>query len=173
MPRYIVRIKDREYDIALDYLADRLEATVNGNKRDIVVHRLRDTRSLVLIDHRSYEVDIRSNGATGSSGEKIVFVRGRDIHLTVEDYALAQMNKAAGRTSTLTVESSFRAPMPGLVVQIRVQPGQEIKAGDPLIVIEAMKMENVLKARCSGTVKSIPVSIGQSVEKGDTLVEFA
>jgi len=173
MPRYIARIKDREYDITLEYLSDRLEATINGQKHEIVVHRLRDTRSLVLIDNRSHEVDVRSNGVKGASAEKIVFLRGRDIHVTIEDYALAQMNKAAGLTSAISHEASFRAPMPGLVVQIRVQPGQEVKAGDPLVVIEAMKMENVLKARTSGVVKSIPAAIGHSIEKGDILVEFA
>ncbi|MEW5795560.1 MAG: biotin/lipoyl-containing protein [Candidatus Zixiibacteriota bacterium] len=172
MPRYIAKIKDREYDITLDYLADRVVANINGQKREVVVHRLRDTRSLVLIDNRSYEVDIRSNGAAGASAEKIVFLRGRDVHVTVENYALAQMNKAAGKSSPSTSETSFRAPMPGLVVQIRVQPEQEIKVGDPLIVIEAMKMENILKARTAGVVRSVPVAVGKSVEKGDILVEF-
>jgi len=172
MPRYTVTVREREYDISLDYRADHLEATVNGERRHIVAHKLRDTRWLLLIDNHSFEVDVRGNGSRTATGERTVFSRGRDIPVVIEDYTLSQMRRTAGFKGEVSRESQFRAPMPGMVVQIRVQPGQEIKAGEPLVVIEAMKMENVLKARAAGTVKSVPVSIGQSVEKGDILLEF-
>jgi biotin carboxyl carrier protein len=172
MPRYTVTVNDREYDITLDYLADRLDATVNGRKRTVVVHRLQDTRALILIDNHSLEVDVRTDGAGTVSGERIVFMRGREIPVIVEDYALAQLRKTAGIAGAAKAETVFRAPMPGLVVQVRVEVGMQVKAGDPLVVIEAMKMENVLKARTAGRVKTVPVTSGQSVEKGDTLVEF-
>ncbi len=172
MPRYTVTVDAREYDIRLDYFPDRLEAVVNGRRRRVVVHKLQDTRSLVLIDNRSLEVDVRSNGAGTASGERIVFMRGREIPVVVEDYSLAQMRKAAGISSQAETDAAFKAPMPGLVIDIRVEPGQLVKSGDPLVVVEAMKMENVLKAKVPGTIKTIAVSAGQSIEKGDTLVEF-
>lgn len=172
MPRYTVTVRDREYDIRLEYRPDHIEATVNGRLRQVVVHKLRDTRWLLLIDHLSFEADVRSDSARTVSGERTVFTRGRDIPLVIEDYSLAQMRKAAGFGGPALVESRFKAPMPGLVTQIRVEPGQDVNAGDPLVVIEAMKMENVLKAKGPGKVKAIPVQIGQSVEKGNTLVEF-
>jgi len=172
MPRYTVTVDGREYDIALDYLADRLEATVNGQRRRIEVHRLQDTRSLILIDNRSLEVDVRTNGLGAVSAERIVFMRGREIPVTVEDYALAQLRKTSGMTSAVRIETSFKAPMPGLVVQVRVKRGQKVNAGEPLVVIEAMKMENALKAKTAAKIKAVRVSVGQSVEKGDTLVEF-
>lgn len=172
MPRYTVTVQDREYDIKLVYRPDHLEATINGKRRRIVVHNLHDTRWLFLIDNHSLEIDIRSNGSPTVTGERMVFLRGHDIPVIVEDYALAQMRKVAGISSADTTELHFKAPMPGLVVQIRVEPGQQVNAGDPLVVIEAMKMENVLKARASGKVRAVAVSIGQSVEKGNTLVEF-
>ncbi len=66
----------------------------------------------------------------------------------------------------------LKAPMPGLVIEIRVKAGDTVKKGDPIIVLEAMKMENVLKATGEGTVKSIEVQKSQSVEKGQVLIIF-
>lgn len=64
------------------------------------------------------------------------------------------------------------APMPGRIVQVAVQIGQELQPGDELLSLEAMKMENVLKAEGTGIVKAILVSPNQVVEKGAVLIEF-
>ncbi len=64
------------------------------------------------------------------------------------------------------------APMPGMVLEIGVEVGQEIEAGAPLLILEAMKMENVIKSIGSGKVKEILVSQGQAVEKNQLLIEF-
>jgi pyruvate carboxylase subunit B len=64
------------------------------------------------------------------------------------------------------------APMPGLVVRVNVQPGDEVQAGQPLVVMEAMKMENELRATAAGVVASVRVQAGVAVEKGTVLVEL-
>lgn len=66
----------------------------------------------------------------------------------------------------------LKAPMPGRVVGIAVTAGMEVKPGDPLLTLEAMKMENVLKAEGIGVVKSILVAAQQVVDKGSLLIEF-
>ncbi|RMF01650.1 MAG: biotin/lipoyl-binding protein [Bacteroidetes bacterium] len=65
------------------------------------------------------------------------------------------------------------APMPGLVLQIMVQVGDQVAEGDPLIILEAMKMENVIKAAGSGQVAHIEVTAGEAVEKGQLLLRMA
>ena len=65
------------------------------------------------------------------------------------------------------------APMPGLVVRVHVAVGDTVAAGQPLVVIEAMKMENELRALAAGTVRAIHATPGQPVEKGAVLVELA
>jgi biotin carboxyl carrier protein len=63
--------------------------------------------------------------------------------------------------------------MPGLVLRIQVQQGQAVVAGQPIVALEAMKMENELRATAPGVVQTIAVVAGQAVEKGAVLVEFA
>ena len=60
----------------------------------------------------------------------------------------------------------------GLIVDVRVTPGQAVLKGDPLLVLEAMKMENILKAPTDGTIASIRVALRDSVQKGQVLVQF-
>jgi biotin carboxyl carrier protein len=62
--------------------------------------------------------------------------------------------------------------MPGLVVKLLVQVGDMVNKGDGLLVLEAMKMENLIKASGNGTVKAIKVSAGTKVEKGELLIQF-
>ena len=69
-------------------------------------------------------------------------------------------------------ENALRAPIAGTVLQVNVQPGAEVKEGDTLIILEAMKMETEITAPVAGTVKSVPVQVGSPVQGGDILVGF-
>jgi acetyl/propionyl-CoA carboxylase alpha subunit len=68
--------------------------------------------------------------------------------------------------------SDLKAPMPGLVVEIAVSEGDEVKKGDKILVLEAMKMENILKAAADATVKKVNVGTSNAVEKNQVLIEF-
>lgn len=68
--------------------------------------------------------------------------------------------------------SEVKAPMPGMVLSISVQEGQEVSLGDPLLILEAMKMENVIKSPGDGVIKEIVVQTGTPVEKGQVLIEL-
>jgi len=69
--------------------------------------------------------------------------------------------------------NGLAAPISGTVLKILVEPGAEVKAGDVLVVLEAMKMETEIQAAGDATVASIPVAVGEAVSGGQTLVEFA
>jgi biotin carboxyl carrier protein len=73
----------------------------------------------------------------------------------------------------ILIADQIKAPMPGLVRDIMVKPGQNVMIGDPILILEAMKMENIIKSPGDGIVESIPVEMGTSVEKGQVLVNFA
>jgi biotin carboxyl carrier protein len=169
MARYLVNVDGKDFDIDLEYRSERYHATVNGRKVEIASYRLGENRSLLLINDQSHEVDVRSNGY---DNRKVVFMKGMEIPAEIEDYNLALLRKTAGIGSEAQVDKLLRAAMPGLVVEVKVQPGDRVARGRPLLVIEAMKMENVIKAPGEATVKAVHVSKGTSVEKDDKLLEF-
>lgn len=71
-----------------------------------------------------------------------------------------------------TVVADIMAPMPGLVLQVMAKAGDSVAAGQPILILEAMKMENVIKAAADGVIAKIPVSKGAAVEKGQLLVKM-
>lgn len=85
------------------------------------------------------------------------------------DLLMEKMGMNAAGASKVNV---IKAPMPGLIIDLRVQDGTEVNAGDPLLILEAMKMENIIKSPGKGTVRKLNVRKGDSVEKGQVLIEF-
>lgn len=85
------------------------------------------------------------------------------------DLLIDQMGLAHAASSSA---ADLQAPMPGLIVDVLVAEGDEIKKGDPLLILEAMKMENKLTSAVDGIVQSVLVKAGDTVEKNTTLIEF-
>ncbi|HWA33656.1 MAG TPA: biotin/lipoyl-containing protein [Cyclobacteriaceae bacterium] len=109
-------------------------------------------------DHESKTVEVKINGTKYS-------VQLRDkFDLLLEK--MGMNNTGVGKINVL------KAPMPGLIIDLRVKVGQNVKQGDPLLVLEAMKMENVIKAQGEGTVKQLKIKKGDTVEKNQLLIEF-
>jgi propionyl-CoA carboxylase alpha chain len=75
--------------------------------------------------------------------------------------------KVKADTSRLVI-----SPMPGLVVSVAVEQGQSVKAGEPLLVVEAMKMENVIRAEKDGVIKTVNIEAGASVAADELMIEF-
>ncbi|WP_282787164.1 acetyl-CoA carboxylase biotin carboxyl carrier protein subunit [Flavobacterium croceum] len=85
------------------------------------------------------------------------------------DMLIKNMGIEKGRTK---VVNAIKAPMPGLILEINVEIGQEVKENDPLLILEAMKMENSFLSPRDGKIKSIAVQKGNAVDKGQLLIEF-
>lgn len=85
------------------------------------------------------------------------------------DQLLARMGMNRGAKAHM---NELKAPMPGAIIEVSVRPGDQVKKGDKLIVLEAMKMENVLKAQADGVVKNVIAKPGTSVEKNQLLIQF-
>ena len=99
-------------------------------------------------------------------------INGRTYEMELSDEMDSLVRKLGFSLGASQQIQSIQAPMPGLILDILVEAGQEIEKGDPILILEAMKMENVLKAEGNGIVKAIGVEKGASVEKGQILIEM-
>jgi biotin carboxyl carrier protein len=82
------------------------------------------------------------------------------------------LEKMGMNSSTSAKVNSIKAPMPGLIIDLKIKVGETVKPGDPLLILEAMKMENIIKSPGEGVVKSVKIKKGDSVEKNQVLIEF-
>ena len=102
----------------------------------------------------------------------VIQVKGQKYTVTLED-AFDQLIKNMGFSAYDShTAGNIKAPMPGLVLDILVTKNEKVEAGTPLLILEAMKMENVIKADGHGTIKAIAVEKGMPVEKGQLLIEM-
>ncbi len=165
--KYIVTINEREYDIDIRDIGDELAISVDGGELSTsVVSGDNRHQFLMLLDKKSYDTEVfRNNGAIS------VFLHGREFDCVVEDQRLVAIRKAAG-IKLDAGKKELHAPMPGLVMRILKSVGDKVRKGDPLLVVEAMKMENELKAPTDGTIREIHVAVGKPVDKGAVLIAF-
>ncbi len=124
----------------------------------------------VLEGSEPFEVEVVHADFLSKSYQLRVNGKTFQVHLADGlDQLIAQMGFELGSASTV---ARIEAPMPGLILDIEVAPGQEVAEGDALLVLEAMKMENVILSPRDGVIKDIAVSKGATVDKKDLLVEF-
>lgn len=161
--KYRVTIEGREREVDVTFQpSGAAEVHLDGKRVDVDARRIGGAVSLRFGD-RVYDVL-----AAGADEVQIAAGAARTIGSVVSERAATKRGAAAGKSA-----KELRAPMPGRVVRVLVKAGDEVKAGQPLVVIEAMKMENELRASAAATVASVHVSEGASVEGRALLVSFA
>jgi biotin carboxyl carrier protein len=135
---------------------------------DLRLSRLPDGRLQVFSGNHVYVAEIIPGSDNSSC---TVLINGHSVAVDLKtplDLRLEQMGMNEGTSRVKNIVS----PMPGLITDLKVSAGDEVNAGTPLLVLEAMKMENVLQAPANAVVTSIKVKKGDRVEKGQILVEF-
>lgn len=122
----------------------------------------------VKVNGKEYEVEIEEKRATPGKTEKIV---APNTPKTAQS-AIASTPQTASSTGPGFSNGKITAPMPGTVLSIACSKGQNVKKGEILLVLEAMKMENEIQSPADGTVQEIMVAKGQSVDAGEILVQL-
>jgi biotin carboxyl carrier protein len=163
--RYYVAVGDRTFEVELGTEG----VTVDGTRvaADLAHVIGTDLHSLVL-DGASY----RLVATRAEAGAWDLYLRGRRLTAEAVDERTRAIREMTGSGSAPTGPRPVRAPMPGLVVKVEVNEGDAVEAGQGLVIVEAMKMENELRAETAGVVARVHVAAGQAVEKDQVLVDF-
>ena len=119
----------------------------------------------LILDGKSYESFVYQGEEDWD-----VLLRGRQYQVKVEDEREKRLKAAAGGGAVEGGEFHLKAPMPGLVVAVLIEEGQEVKKGQVMLILESMKMQNELKAPRDGTMGRVRVKAGESVEQRQTLL---
>lgn len=124
----------------------------------------------VIHQNKSYKVRLLKHDKAQKQLSLMINGNKYDVQLEDEyDALLKSMGMGAGATKKI---KNLKAPMPGLVLDIMVEPGKEVAKDEPIMILEAMKMENVLKSPGDVVIKSVEIEKGLAVDKNQVLINF-
>lgn len=164
---YQINVKDKSYSVSNNdgqWILDENNVNLDIDKQpngliSVLIIGKSYTAIIENIDRKNKEVTLKVNGQVYKTAIKEPI-----------DQLLSKMGLDIKASNKI---ESIKAPMPGMVLKILVSVGQQVKKGDGLIILEAMKMENILKAADDATIKAIKVTERTAVEKGAVLIEFS
>lgn len=164
--KYLVDVAGQRLEVELDSDGVRVDGTrVAAHLADLEGSPVR----LVTIGTELHRVIVRRGE---SRGAYTLWMDGYRFELEALDERTRTIRDLTAAASGAVGPRPLVAPMPGMIVRLMVQVGDAVRAGDALLVMEAMKMENELRATADGTVTAVFALPGMAVEKGAPLVEF-
>lgn len=143
---------------------------LNGVKKDFDILQIAPNTYHILQNNTTHLLVISPEES--SAGETVLYINGVRMVSHIKD-SLEKVLENMGMTSGSQKVKELKSPMPGLVIKILVESGQEVKKDDPLLVLEAMKMENLIKSPADGIIEKIAVNAGDKTEKNQVLIHFA
>ncbi len=158
MMNYLITVNDEKLNIKKND-SDQLDMIEVG-----------DSSFHLLQENKAYEVRLVHHNFLDKT--LTLSVNGNLYDLKIEDEYDLQVNKMGLLAVSSQKVNSIKAPMPGLILDIMVTKGQEVEEGTPLLVLSAMKMENVILSQGAGIVKEITVKKDEPVEKGQLIIEL-
>lgn len=157
----------QEYDVK----AQKDGYLLNGETFDWDLIELKEGTFHVIKNKKSYQAEVIK--ADYDEKTFVIQVNEQAYEVAVKDRFDALLKSLGMDRAASTKVSNVKAPMPGLILDIKIEEGAEVKKGDVLMILEAMKMENVLKSPADGTIKDIKIKQGDNVEKNQVLIDFA
>lgn len=166
MEDFKAKIGEEEVRIGID----KNRSVFTLNNEEVIPNITGNSRDgwSVILNNRSYTVELfKKDGNTVE-----LLVNGRRYPVTLTDKYDELLESLGMDRNAGAKVSNLKAPMPGKVISVAVEVGTVVQEGDPMLVLEAMKMENVIKSPASGTVSSVDVETGGTVEKNEVMITF-
>ena len=157
--------KDKKYKILNPFSE---EIVINSKKTDIKIFESDDGFTYLIYKNKKYLVEITEK----SQNKYTVMINGVSYSFTVESPISYMRKKYLDKQQVQSRIEIINAPMPGKIIELLVEENSEIKEGEPIAILEAMKMQNEISSHVSGKVKKIYVRQGDSVAKDDLIVEI-
>lgn len=163
--KFQANIKENTISVELN---SKENTFVVGNKSGNYELISENGRHLLRIGTKLYKID-----NVNYDGTEIEFsINGAWYKVNVKDEQDLLLDKLGFKTGNSIAEGVLKAPMPGKILDILVKEGDTVEIGQPLVILEAMKMENELKSAIDGTVTEIKAEVGQSLEKNAFILEI-
>ena len=159
--------KDNAYDVEIDTEGN---LNLNGETVNLDVISESENSFYVIRDGVGYDVYIVDKNPESKTYS--ISINGHKYEVQAKSKFDELLNQLGMSSMMEAKADDLKAPMPGLVLDILVEAESEVKKGDALLVLEAMKMENNIKASAEGVVKSVDIKKGQAVEKNQVLISF-
>ena len=164
---YKIKVNDK-LDFKVEVSAKA--TTINDKVVDADIVKLDASNYHIIDNNKSYNAEVVSFNREEKTAE--IKVNGNTYLLTAKDQFDALLDQLGLSSLNSSKVSDIKAPMRGLVLKVLVNEGDEIKKGDSLFILEAMKMENIIKAPADAVVKTIKVKPTDKVEKGQLIILF-
>lgn len=164
---YKIKVNGK-YDFDIDKNGDSL--SINNNKISADIKKLDGAAWHIINDLKSYNAEVVGFNAAEKTAE--IKVNNNIYTVTAKDQFDLLLDKLGLSSLNSAKVSEIKAPMPGLVLKVWATEGAEIKKGDNLFILEAMKMENIIKSPADVVVKTVKIKPGDKVEKGQVLLQF-
>lgn len=155
-------------EMELDADRDAVAAQIGPKRHAIVLDDLKTSIRTAFLDNRRIEF-----GWTREDDEYVILIEGIEYRIAVHDARGEKATKFRRKAAADTGDTEVKAPIPGLISKVLVAEGDRVKKDQPLMTLDAMKLENEIGSPKDGTVKSIAVKAGSKVDKGQTLVVVA
>jgi len=164
-------VKSKELLTKIDWVKeDELFVLIGEKSLKADILKLGNGQYHFLVENKSYAIELIAINKSDKTVQ--LKVNGAVYNLEIRDKLDELLQKLGLENTTKQKVSELKAPMPGLVIEIRVTPGQLVSKGDPILLLEAMKMENIIKSPVEAVIKKIHFNKGEAVEKGAVLVSF-
>lgn len=163
--KYLTTVNGQRFEIELDKDGRLI---INGEARQVDFQHISEALYSALINHKSVEALVERH-----EGRYQVLIEGELYAVEVLDERQQRLMSASSGFGAAQGEVTIRSPMPGLIIAVRVSEGEAVRKGQPLVVLESMKMENDIKAPRDGKVERIHVEKGQTVEQNKALVTLS